>query len=328
MRRREFITNGLVGGLAVAWPFAARGQQPALPVVGFLHASSADSYAKKAAAFAQGLHEAGYIDGQNVAIAYRWADDRYDRLPSLAADLVRQKVAVIAAAPVSSAVAAHQATRTIPIVFEFGADPVRLGLVSSLNRPGGNVTGIVNLDNIVLPKRVELMRELLPNADHVALLLNPDNPASEYQIEDVRAVQKLLGLRLEILHARKVSDIEATFAKLRELQAGALIVAPDAFFVSRSSEIAALALRYSMPTSHETEEFVTAGGLISYGTDLAEAYRLAGVHTGRILKGDKPAELPVQQATKIGLYINLRTAKALGLTIPPMLLARADEVIE
>jgi putative tryptophan/tyrosine transport system substrate-binding protein len=326
MRRREFIT-GL--GVAAAWPLAARAQQPTSPMIGFLHASSADGYAKEyAEGFRAGLHESGYIDGHNIAIEYRWADGHYDRLPDLAADLVRRHVAVIFAAPAISAVTAKQSTDAVPIVFELGADPVGLGLVSSLNRPGGNITGIVNLSNTLVAKRVEFMHEIVPNAELIAVLLNPDNPTFNTQMSDVRAVQNMLGVQIEVLKARAGSEVELAFADLREIRAGALVVGADPFLVSQQNEIAALATRYAVPTSHEVREFVTAGGLISYGSDIADAYRLAGIYAGRILKGEKPADLPVQQATKVRMTINLKAAKALGLTIPLPLLGRADEVIE
>jgi putative ABC transport system substrate-binding protein len=326
LERREFIA--LIGGMAAAWPLAARAQQAAMPVVGFLHASSARRYAAEAAAFQQGLRETRYFEGQNVAIEYRWADGHYDRLPALAADLVRRHVAVIAAGTLPAAVAAKEATNTIPIVFELGADPVRHGLVRSLNQPGGNVTGVVNLSNTLVPKRVQLIREVAPNAELIAVLLNPDNPNFQFTRDDVQAAQKLLGIRVEFLEARTISDIDASFTKVAELRAGALVVGPDGLFTSQWERFAALATRYGVPAIHELAEFAKAGGLMSYGADLANAYRLAGIYTGRILKGDKPGDLPIQQATKVELIINLKTAKALGLTMPPTLLALANEVIE
>ena len=274
------------------------------------------------------MRQAGYIDEQNVAIEYRWADGHYDRLPDLVADLIRQHVAVIAAAPAPSAVAAKRATDTIPIVFEVGADPVRLGIVASFNRPGGNVTGIVNLSATVLPKRVEFMHDIVPSAELIAVLVNPESPIAQSQMDDVRAAQKLLNVRTELLLARTLNDIQAAFPKLREMRAGALVIASDTYLTSQWDEIAALATRYAIPTSHERPEFVTAGGLMSYGANLADAYRLAGIYTGRVLKGEKPSNLPIQQATKVELLINLKAAKGLGLTVPPALLARADEVIE
>src|SRR5262245_12912661 len=325
--RREFIT--LLGGAAAAtWPIAARAQQPAVPFVGFLHASSARRYATEVAAFQRGLRETGYFEGQNVAVEYRWADGYYDRLPALAADLVRRHVAVIAAAPLPAAVAAKEATDTIPIVFELGADPVRHGLVRSLNRPDGNVTGIVNLSNALVPKKVQLIHEVVSNADLIAVVLNPDNPNFQFAMDDVQAAQKLLGIRVEFLQARTISDIDESFATVAKLRAGALVVGPDGYLTSQWERFAWLATRYGVPAIHEHGEFAKAGGLMSYGADLADAYRLAGIYTSRILKGDKPGDLPIQQATKVELIINLKTAKALGIDVPPTLLARADEVIE
>jgi putative ABC transport system substrate-binding protein len=325
VKRRDFIT--LLGG-AAGWPLAARAQQSAMPVIGFLHASSAHRYATEVAAFQQGLRETRYFEGQNVAIEYRWADGYYDRLPALAADLVRQSVAVITAAPLPSAVAAKEATNTIPIIFEGGADPVLHGLVRSLNRPGGNVTGVVNLSNALIQKRVELIHEVVPNAELIAVVLNPDNPNFQFAMDDVRAAQKLLGIRIEFLQARTISDIDASFTTVAELRAGALVVGPDGYFTSQWDRFAALATRNGVPAIHELGRFAKAGGLMSYGADLADAYRLAGIFTGRILKGDKPADLPVQQATKVELIINLKTAKTLGITFPLSLVGRADEVIE
>jgi len=326
MRRRDFIS--LVGGASAAWPLIARAQQAALPVVGFLHAASADGYSGEVEAFQQGLREVGYNAGQNVAIEYRWADGQYDRLPGLAADLVRRQATVIVAAPIPSAVAAKQATATIPIVFELGGDPVRLGLVTSLNRPGGNITGIVNLSATLLPKRVELVHELVPSAGLIAVLLNPGNPNLQNLMNDVRDAEKLLGVTIEFIEAHNANEIEEAFTKIHDLRAGALVIGPDPFFNIKAAEFAELATRYGVPASHELREFRAAGGLMSYQADLLNAYHLAGVYAGRVLRGEKPADLPVQQATKVQLVINLKAAKALGLSVPLPLLGRADEVIE
>ena len=326
MRRREVIT--LLGG-AAAWPLAARAQQPALPVIGFLNAASPQSYARELAAFLKGLNEAGFVDGHNVAIEYRWADGRSDRLPALAADLAQRQVAVIAATSSPAALAAKGTTTTIPIVFETGADPVQLGLVPNLNRPGGNVTGVTQRNQEVAPKRLELLHELLPAARVMALLVNPTNPAlAETTVSEVQAATHILGLDFHVLNAGTERDFDAVFAKLIELRAGGLVIGPDVFFVSRSEQLAALSLRHAVPTIFQGREFAAAGGLLSYGSDIADSYRLTGNYTGRILKGDKPADLPVQQATKVELIINLKSAKALGITFPLTLLGRADEVIE
>jgi putative ABC transport system substrate-binding protein len=322
--RRQFISA--LGGAAATWPIAARAQQQ--PVIGFLHAGSADGYARQIAAFRQGLSETGSIEGQSVAIEYRWADGHYERLPDLLADLLRHNAAVVVAATLPAVVVAKQITTTVPIVFEVGADPVRLGFVASLSRPGGNVTGIVNLSNTLVPKRVELMHQALPNAELIAVLLNPNGQNFKTQMDDVRAAQTSLGVQIEFLQARTVSEIEAAFPKVVELWAGSLVIGADALFTSNHDKLAALAARYGVPTIHESREFATAGGLLSYGADLTDAYHLAGIYAGRVLKGDKPADLPVQQSTKIELVINLKAAKALGITFPLSLLGRADEVIE
>jgi len=328
MKRREFIS--LVGSAAVVWPLVARAQQPALPVIGFLHGGSADGYARETAAFRQGLRETGSIDGQSVAIKYHWADGQYDRLPALAADLVRRDVAVIAAFSLPSTLAAKAATDVLPIVFEQGGvDPVRGGLVASFNRPGGNITGIVSLVGELIAKKIELMHEVAPNAALIAVLVNPGNQNIETEIRDVGgAAQALLGIQIKILRASTLSDIETAFTKIVELRVGGLVIGGDSYFHSKQEQIAALATRYAVPTIHYIREFVTVGGLMSYGADFADSYRLVGGYTGRILKGEKPADLPVQQATKVALYINLKTAKALGVTVPLPLLGRADEVIE
>jgi putative tryptophan/tyrosine transport system substrate-binding protein len=316
MRRREFMT--LLGAVAAAlWGREAGAQQ--IPAIGFLHAGSADGYAKEVAGFKQGLRETGYVEGQNVAIEYRWADGHYEQLSDLAADLVRKRVAVIVAAPISAAIVAKDATKAIPIVFEHGADPVRFGLVASLNRPGGNITGIVNLSNTLVTKRIELMHQLVPNATSIALLVDPGVATSEAVVGDAKKAETKAGA---------LQEIEAAFSRAVELQAGALVVGVGPVFNSHAQQIAELASRYRVPTSHEAREFARAGGLLSYGADLPDAYRLTGVYAARILHGDKPADLPVQQAAKIEMVINLKTAKALGITFPLALLGRADEVIE
>ena len=327
MKRRAFIT--LLGGAAAAWPLTARAQQQALPVVGFLNADSPKSYARQLSAFLKGLSEAGYVDGHNVTIEYRWAEGQNDRLPALAADLVHRQVAVIAATTTAASLAAKAATTIIPIVFETGADPVQLGLVPNLNHPGGNITGVTQTNQQVTPKRLQLLHELVPSASIMALLVNP---ASHYQADTqstgALSAAHTLGLELHVLNASTDSDFDSVFTNLTQLRAGGLVIASDPFFIGRSEELAALTLRHAVPTIFETREFAAAGGLMSYGADIAETYRLAGNYTGRVLKGEKPADLPVQLATKVELYINLKTAKALGITFPLTLLGRADEVIE
>ena len=326
MRRRDFIT--LLGG-AAAWPLTARAQQPAMPVIGFLNGASPEGYAPFVAAFRQGLKEAGYVEGQNVTIEYRWAEGQYDRLPSLAADLVQQKVTVIAATSTPAALAAKAATSTVPIVFTTGGDPIKLGLVASLRRPGGNVTGSTQLTVEVGPKRLELARELFPGATTFALLVNPASPLAATISKDLQAVADTLGVRLHVLHASTEADFEAAFATAAQLRAAALVIgSADPWFVSHAAQLGALALRHSVPAIYQFREFAAAGGLMSYGGDTTGTYRLAGVYTGRILKGEKPADLPVVQSTKVELILNLKTAKALGITVPLPLSGRADEVIE
>jgi len=327
LRRREFIT--LVGGGAIAWPLAAPAQHQPMPVIGFLHSASPGPLAHLVRAFRQGLNEAGYVEGKNVAIEYRWAEGQNDRLPAMAADLVRRQVTVIAAPTLSAVLAAKAATTTIPVVFEVGDNPVELGLVTSLNRPSGNLTGVTSLNTQVGPKRLELLQELVPTASIIALLVNPTNPKlSEPLSRDLQAAARSLGLQLHVVHASTDRDIDIIFATLVQLRTDGLVIANDAFFVNQIDQLAALSVRHAVPTIFATREFAAAGGLASYGTSLTDLFRQVGVYTGRILKGEKPTDLPVQQATKIELIINLKTAKALGLTVPLTLLGRADEVIE
>jgi putative ABC transport system substrate-binding protein len=326
MKRREFIT--LLGGVAAAWPLTAQAQQP-LPVIGFLNSSSPDGYAPMASAFRQGLKETGYVDGHNVAIEYRWAEGRNDRLPSFVADLVQRKVNVIAATTTAAALAAKAATTTIPIVFETTADPVQLGLVASLNRPGGNVTGVTQTNMEIAPKRLELLHELVPTASVMALLVNPTDPAlAESATKELQEAASILGLKLHVMQASTDRDFDAVFAKLIQLRAGGLVIGSDPFFTSRSQQLAKLTVDHAVPAVYQFREFAVAGGLLSYGAAITDAYRLAGNYTGRVLRGDKPADLPVQQATKVEMIINLKTAKALGLNVPNPLIGRADEVIE
>jgi putative tryptophan/tyrosine transport system substrate-binding protein len=324
MKRRELIA-GL--GSAVAWPLAARAQQPATPVIGFL--SGLSDAGPTATAFRQGLGELGYVDGRNVEILHRSADGVYERLPELARDLVNRRVAVIlASVPVSAVLAAKSATATTPIVFVNGIDPVDLGLVASLNRPSGNITGVNFLVTLLTAKRLDLLNRLAPAATSVGFLVNPTNLATEAQIREAESAARNLGVRLVILHASTPGDIETAFASLVGQQISALLGGADALLFSQRRQIAALAIRHAIPAIYEFREFVEAGGLMSYGTDLANADRLAGTYAGRILKGEKPADLPVQQSTKVEFVINLKTANALGLMVPPTLLAIADEVIE
>ena len=328
MRRREFIS--LFSSTVVAWPLAARAQQPRMPVVGFLGLASAEGYRPMVAAFREGLQEFAYVEGRNVAIEYRWAEGRVDQLPALAADLVRSQVSVIAAASTPAALAAKAATTNIPIVFEMAGDPVRLGLVASLDRPGGNVTGVANLNIEVTPKLLQLLHEVVPDAKVLALLVNPANPTvAEIESREAQLAAHSLGVDLQILNARTERDFDAVFANLIRLGAGGLVIAPDPLFTtSASKRLGELTVGHAVPAIYNRPDFAAAGGLLSYGADDRHTYHLAGIYTGRILKGEKPADLPVQQSTNVELVINLKTAKALGLTIPVPLQGRADEVIE
>jgi putative ABC transport system substrate-binding protein len=327
MKRREFIK--LLGGTVAAWPLAAHAQQLAMPVVGFVGSTSPGSLSDAVVAFHRGLMETGYVEGQNVAIEYRWAEGQYDRLPGLAADLVRRQVAVIAAVDgLPSILAVKAATATIPIVFFTGGDPVQLGLVASLHRPDGNLTGVTTLNVEIGAKRLELLHELVPTASIIGLLVNPTSALTEANTTNLQAAAHALGLQLHILTASTERDFDAVFAGLMQLRARGLVIAPDAFFISRSEQLATLALRHAVPAIFQYREFAAAGGLISYGGSRTDAYRQVGVYTGRVLKGAKPSELPVQQVTKVELFLNLKTAKALGITVPLPLSGRADEVIE
>jgi putative tryptophan/tyrosine transport system substrate-binding protein len=326
-KRREFIT--LLGSAAAAWPLAARAQQPALPVVGFVSGRSAEGSVRQAAAFRKGLNETGTIEGQNVMVEYHWLEGRYDRLPSLMADFVRRRVAVIATPVGAGALAAKAATTTIPVVFGVGEDPVKLGLVASLNRPGGNATGINFFNAEAVAKRLGLLRDLVPKAVRIAVLVNPASaPPTEATLRDMPEAARALGLQIQVLNASTSREIEAAFAALVRDRADALFVAPDGFFSSRRVQFATLAAHHRVPAAYSLREFVETGGLMSYGTDTLDMYRQVGVYTGQILKGAKPADLPVVQSTKFEFVINLQTARALGLTIPPGVLSIADEVIE
>ena len=328
MRRRDFI-QGIVGS-AAAWPLVAHAQQPALPVIGFLHSTSAGPNVGTVSAFREGLKQAGYVDGQNIAIEFRWADGHYDRLPALAMDLVRQRVAVIAAlGGQASALAAKAATSTIPVVFDAGEDPVKLGLVASFSKPGGNVTGINILTNEIEAKRLGLLHELIPTALTIAVIGHPDTPANnDVVLEDLQTAASALGLKLQILKVRSVLEIDNAFASFNQRRPDALLVMANAFFNSRRNQIAQLAAHQAIPAIYENHLFAMVGGLISYGIDLSEVYRQAGIYTGSILKGAKPTDLPVLQSAKFEFVLNLQTARSLNLEIPPTLLARADEVIE
>ncbi len=327
MRRREFIT--LLGG-AAAWPLGAHAQQPALPVIGFLHSASAAAYAAPLAAFRKGLSEAGYVEGQNVAIEYRWAEGQNDRLPALAAELVRRRVAVIVTPGSTAAtLAAQAATATIPIVFIIGANPVKIGLVASLNRPGGNATGINDFGVEIGAKRLGLLHELLPGAARFGVLVNPDNPfITESFVTELQMAASAIGRQIEVVAASTNGDIDTAFATLVKKRADALLISPDALFVTRRVQLIMLAVHHTLPALYHRRELAEAGGLMSYGSDLSDQYRQTGLYVSRILKGEKPAEIPVQLPTKFEFVINLQTAKTIGLDIPPTLLARADEVIE
>jgi len=326
MRRREFIN--LLGGAAAVWPLAARAQQPAMPVIGFLNGTSPEGYEPFLSAFREGLSETGYVESRNVAIEYRWAEGHYDRLPALAADLVGRKVDLIAALNDVLARAAKGATSTIPIVFVYAGDPVADRLVASLARPAGNLTGVSLLGVELTPKRLELLSELAPQAKVIALLVNPNNPNAERIMRDAPESARVKGAQLPILKAGTEGEIDAAFSTLVQRQAGALVIAPDGFFFSRSEQLVALASRHAVPAIYGWREAVATGGLMSYGASLPDIFRQAGIYLGKILNGAKPADLPVQQPTKFELVINLKTAQALGLTMPQSLLARADEVIE
>jgi putative ABC transport system substrate-binding protein len=325
MKRREFIT--LLGGAAAAWPLAARAQQPSMPVIGYLGSEAPGPWTPRLRAFRQGLGEAGYVEGRNVAIEFRWAESQYDRLPALAAELVHRQPAVIFASPGLSALAAKAATATIPIVFTSGIDAVESGLVASLSRPGGNLTGATNLVRELEPKQLELLHELVPTATTIACLINAANPVENRSTETLQAAARSLGLQLLLLQASSERDFDAVFASLRQQRAGALLMSGP-LFNGRVEELAALTMRHAVPAIIANREFAVAGGLASYGGSIDDQHRLAGIYIGRILKGEKPADLPVQESTKVELVINLKTAKALGLTVPITLLGRADEVIE
>ena len=314
----------------MVWPLAARAQQPGMPVIGFLGSSSPDRFARPLSAFRQGLNETGYVEGRNVTIEYRWADGQNDRLPALAADLVRRQVNVIAApGSTPAALAAKAATATIPVIFQVGTDPVAAGLVASLARPAGNVTGVTNINTELVPKRLELLRELIPTANIIALLVNPTSPfITESISKDLQSATRALGLQLHILNASTEHDFDTVFATFTKLRADVLVIAPDAMFISQSEQLGALTLRHAVPAVTQFREFAAAGGLMSYGGSFTEPTRLVGVYTGRVLKGEKPADLPVMQATKVELVINLKTAKALGINVPNTLIGRADEMIE
>ena len=327
MKRREFIT--LLGGAVAAWPLAAGAQQAAMPVIGFLGGGSPDAFAHVVNAFRQGLYETGFAEGQNVTIEYRWAEGQYDRLPALVADLIRQKPAVIVATGGDVGVrAAKKAATAIPIVFTSGSDPVAAGFVSSLNRPGGNVTGVSLFVSVLEGKKLELLRELVPMAAVIGFLVNPNNPRADVDTADMQAAARALGKLLLILKADGEHDFDAVFTNLAQQRVDALVVHTEPFFLSRRDHLVELAARYSIPTIYGLREFAAAGGLISYGTKLSDSYRQVGIYTGKILKGEKPADLPVMQPTKFEFVINLKAAKALGLTVPTSLLVRADEVIE
>ena len=326
MRRRELIT--LIGGAAVGWPLATRAQQPTLPVIGFLNNGESDAYATNVAAFREGLRENGYVEGRDAVIDFRWAEGAYDRLPAMAADLANRRVAVIAASATSAALAAKAATSSIPIVFAISGDPIKLGLVSSVPRPGGNATGINFFTIAVGQKRLGLLHELVPKAAEIGFLQNPGSPNLARAIDDAQAAAEQLGYKLVVVKASTVNEIDAAFATLVRAKVGGLVVSPDGFFTGRRVQITTLAARHAIPAIYSGREFAAAGGLISYASSIGDAYRDMGVYVARVLKGAKPADLPVLEPTKLELVINLSTAKALGLDIPPGVLAIADEVIE
>ena len=326
MRRREFIS--LLGSAAIVWPLDVRAQQPTMPVIGFLSGVSPGPFAQRLAAFHQGLNETGLIEGRNVAIEYRWAEGRYDRLPALATDLIGRRVAVIVAYTDAAALAAKAATTTIPIVFLVGDDPVKLGMVDSLARPGKNITGVNWFGVDLVPKQLSLLHELVPNATVIGLLVDLNVPEAAARVDQVQAVARTLGLQLVVLNVRTASDIDTAFASLQRERANALVVGAGAFLVGRRDQIIALAARYAIPTIYGFREYSAAGGLVSYGNDIRNAFHRAGIYTGRILKGDKPADLPVERTSKFELVINLKTAKALGVAVPLQLQQRADEMIE
>src|SRR6516225_6062800 len=326
MRRREFIT--LLGG-AAPWPLAVRAQQPAMPVIGFLGSELPDLYVDRLRAFRQGLNEASFVEGRNVAIEYRWAEGQYDRLPGLADDLVRRRVTVMVATSTPAVLAAKAATTTIPIAFLTGTDPVAMGVVASLNRPGGNMTGVSNLNTEMGAKQLELLHAVIPSATVIALLVNPTDPIIvETLSKGLQTAARAIQREILLVSASTEREIDTAFTTLVQRKVGALVVGNDPFFNARPDQLVALAARHAVPAIYPYREFAAAGGLMSYGSNLADPYRLVGIHTGRILRGEKPADMPVQLVTKIELVINLKTAKALGLEVPPSLLARADEVIE
>ena len=328
MRRREFIK--VIGGGVAAWPLLANAQQSAMPVIGYIGTGSQNSDAFRLPSFHRGLSETGHVEGRNVTIEYRWAEGHNDRLSALAADLVRRQVRVIAVpASTPGAIAAKAATSTIPVVFYIGLDPVALGLVASLNRPGGNLTGVTGWNVIVGPKRLQLLHELAPKATAMALLVNPTSPdLADADAKEQRAAASTLGVQLHVLHASAEQDLDTAFAKLVELQVGGLVIGTDSLFNTWKERLAALSINHRVPTIHQYREFALAGGLMSYGTDTSDLSRQVGVYTGRILKGERPADMPVQQATKVDLVLNLRTAKIFGLTFPETMVARADELIQ
>jgi putative tryptophan/tyrosine transport system substrate-binding protein len=325
MKRREFLS--FLGGVAV-WPFAAGAQQPSMPVVGFVNSSTAQAQVLIAAAYRRGLEESGFVEGKNVLIESRWADGQYNRLPELIGDLIRHNVAVLMAGGPPAAIAAKKATSTLPVVFTSGDDPVQIGLVSSINRPGGNVTGVYIFFSDVETKKLGLLRELVPNAALIATLVNPAFPTAVYQTQELHKAADKLGQRIQVINASSETEIDAAFASMKQLQASAVLVAADPFFASHRDQIVSLAARYAIPAVYEQRAMAAAGGLMSYGTNLAEAYRQAGLYTGRILKGEKPADMPVVLSNKFEFVINLKVAKTLGLNVSANLLSTADEVIE